>query len=270
MMNTNNSNSGTIVDVDNEHFKAWSTYWGELATVDDECGRSRIFGFETVSQDGKVEDEVADDGACFGFCVGGRVGIEDAFGKLEIGPGQWFSTPAGLRITFDEPAQVVVSQRLEWHGMRALGGPIEELGRLRYIDGCSDTILAMPPVLGDPCLNHLHFPTGIEQTEHWHPSIRAGMVARGEGLCETPYGMSQLVSGLIFMIPTRGLHRFITTSQHLDVIAYHPDSDWGPTDTDHPMVNRTWIEEGQKIDNSSGIHATAEIADRWKLAVQSY
>ena len=25
----------------------------------------------------------------------------------------------------------------------------------------------------------------------------------------------------------------------LDVIAWHPDSDFGPTDQDHPMINRT-------------------------------
>jgi hypothetical protein len=27
----------------------------------------------------------------------------------------------------------------------------------------------------------------------------------------------------------------------MDVIAFHPDSDWGPTDGIHPMLNRTFI-----------------------------
>eukprot|EP00548_Thalassiothrix_antarctica_P011082 CAMPEP_0194153598 /NCGR_PEP_ID=MMETSP0152-20130528/56993_1 /TAXON_ID=1049557 /ORGANISM="Thalassiothrix antarctica, Strain L6-D1" /LENGTH=43 /DNA_ID= /DNA_START= /DNA_END= /DNA_ORIENTATION= len=27
----------------------------------------------------------------------------------------------------------------------------------------------------------------------------------------------------------------------MDVIAAHPDSDYGPTNTDHPMVNRTIV-----------------------------
>lgn len=28
----------------------------------------------------------------------------------------------------------------------------------------------------------------------------------------------------------------------MDVIAYHPDSDFGPQDEDHPMVNRTIVD----------------------------
>ena len=48
----------------------------------------------------------------------------------------------------------------------------------------------------------------------------------------------------------------------MDVIAYHPDSDWGPTDETHPMVNRTFV-EGQKIDNTVGIHTSAEVAGSW-------
>jgi hypothetical protein len=27
----------------------------------------------------------------------------------------------------------------------------------------------------------------------------------------------------------------------MDVIAFHPDSDWGPTDEKHPMLNRTYL-----------------------------
>jgi hypothetical protein len=46
----------------------------------------------------------------------------------------------------------------------ALGGPCEAFGRLRYIDGCSDSLLVGPAVRGDPCLNHLHFPPGVSQT----------------------------------------------------------------------------------------------------------
>jgi len=31
----------------------------------------------------------------------------------------------------------------------------------------------------------------------------------------------------------------------MDIIAYHPDSDFGPTDIDHPMLNRTYINHGK-------------------------
>ena len=44
----------------------------------------------------------------------------------------------------------------------------------------------------------------------------------------------------------------------MDVIAYHPDSDWGPTDVEHPMVNRTLV-EGKKVDNTVGIHNQAAV-----------
>ena len=36
-----------------------------------------------------------------------------------------------------------------------------------------DTLLLAPPKLTDPCLNLLHFPPGITQTAHSHPSLRS-------------------------------------------------------------------------------------------------
>ena len=60
-------------------------------------------------------------------------------------------------------------------GLFHLGGPLEREGRLRYIDGCSDTLLVSPPRRGDPCLNHLHGPPGTRQSPHTHPSARVGV-----------------------------------------------------------------------------------------------
>jgi hypothetical protein len=40
-------------------------------------------------------------------------------------------------------------------------------------------------------------------------------------------------------IPTGSVHSFYTRETPLDVIAWHPDSDFGPTDENHPMRNRT-------------------------------
>ncbi len=257
-------------EVMNEHFMAWYGYWGELVRAQDDCGESVVYGFESCDVHGdRSRAVIADLGACFGFCSQGAVEISDRSGSSSVHGGQWFTSAGGCDLELSSGSRVVISQRVGWLGLRAMGGPIEEFGRLRYIDRCSDTVLAYPPVLGDPCLNHLHFPPAILQTEHWHPSTRAGIVAAGRGECETPYGYSDLVPGIIFYIPSGGLHRFITHDSTLDVIAYHPDSDWGPTDEDHPMVNRTWIGEGQKVDNSSGVHLQAEIVANWSRAIET-
>jgi hypothetical protein len=44
---------------------------------------------------------------------------------------------------------------------------------------------------------------------------------------------------MAFVIPENAKHSFHTSEQALRVIAYHPDSDFGPTDESHPMVNKT-------------------------------
>lgn len=136
-----------------------------------------------------------------------------------------------------------------------MGGPIEQQGRLRYIDGCSDTLLCSPALMGDPCLNHLHFPPAIQQTAHSHPSLRFGIIANGEGICLANQQIMPLSKGTLFYIAKHEEHCFITESTVMDVIAFHPDSDWGPTHNDHPMVNRTWV-EGHKIDNVVAKHLT--------------
>lgn len=147
--------------------------------------------------------------------------------------------------------------RQDYKAMFMLGGPIEEIGRLKYIDGCTDSLLIPPIKMGDACLNHLNFPPNINQTMHTHPSIRYGMVVRGRGECVTPWGNFALEAGLIFAIlPNdgtqvigldgqkydKGSHCFRTFEEEgMDVIAYHPDSDFGAEDTNHPMINRTII-----------------------------
>jgi hypothetical protein len=122
----------------------------------------------------------------------------------------------------------------------------ESPGRLTYIDGCSDTILIYPPRLGDPCLNFLFLPPGIRQTMHTHPTVRVGVVIDGRGraihfsggvLTET-----NLLPGTVFVLEPDEKHCFYTDDDTLSIIAYHPDSDWGPTDEVHPMKNRTIIE----------------------------
>ncbi len=42
------------------------------------------------------------------------------------------------------------------------------------------------------------------------------------------------------------VHRFKTGPEPMTIVALHPDSDWGPTDEAHPMINRTDILSGQE------------------------
>lgn len=133
------------------------------------------------------------------------------------------------------------------------GGPIEEQGRLRYIDGCTASILLPPQVRGEPCLNFMHLPRQISQTMHTHPSLRAGIVLSGNGRCETPHGVVEFRSGSVFLIPPNLPHSFQSGDETLRIVIFHPDSDSGPTHTDHTMLNRTFI-EGRSAQVLANLH----------------
>ncbi|MBX7082550.1 MAG: hypothetical protein K1X88_25320 [Nannocystaceae bacterium] len=181
----------------------------------------------------------------FGYVVGGSGRLQAGSFEMSLQPETFFCVPGPAMVEIDGLA--VVIERLGYRGIPT-AGLIEARGRLTYIDGCSDTILVSPPRLGDPVFNFLHFPPGIQQTVHSHPSIRLGVVARGEGHAFGPaHGAKPaweipLRPGAVFLLHPHEMHAFRTTAsgQSMDVIAYHPDSDWGPTDAVHPMLNRTY------------------------------
>lgn len=191
----------------------------------------------------------------FGYVVGGSGRMKAGGFELSLAPGTFFCAPGPVQVEIDGMA--VAIERLGYRGLPT-AGVIEDTGRLTYIDGCSDTILVSPPRQGDPVFNFLHFPPGIQQTVHSHPSIRLGVVARGEGHAFGParadgrsgaQWQQPLRPGAVFLLHPHELHAFRTTgdggehdgNEHgMDVIAYHPDSDWGPTDGVHPMLNRTY------------------------------
>jgi hypothetical protein len=177
-------------------------------------------------------------GTHFAYAIAGTVVLRTASGSYSLQAGMYAAFVEG---ELQGEGSGLVATRLGMFGMFQLGGPIEERGRLRYIDGCSDSLLLGPPRLGDPCLNHLHIPRGTRQTQHSHPSLRVGVVARGRGRCVTPQGEHPLEPGLGFVIATDALHSFFTDDESLDVVVYHPETDTGPTDQDHPMINRTII-----------------------------
>ncbi len=239
----------------------WRSYWGALLDDGDSKNNSVIYGFENLSPQHQHLSQVRipDEGTCFGFVSAGLADLQNPHINWQLNSGQWFCVPHGLLLTLQPNSRVVISQCLGYHGVYAMGGPIEAQGRLRYIDGCSDTLLCAPPLLGDPCLNHLHFPTGIAQTAHTHPSTRAGIIAKGQGECVVSSGEAiNLRAGDLFYIARNTVHHFVTADSGMDVIAYHPDSDWGPTHDEHPMINRTWV-DGHKIDNQAFQHQNAVI-----------
>ncbi len=175
-------------------------------------------------------------GTHFGFVLEGHAQLRCSSGVFTLQSGMYCAVPGELTL---EHGRGFIVSRPDHQGFIHLGGPIENRGRLRYIDGCTDSLLIPPVVRGDPCLNLLHLPPNTRQTPHTHPSLRVGLVVRGAGVCVTDEGQTPLSRGTVFIIPADGLHCFHTDDAELLVVAYHPDSDFGPTDAMHPMINRT-------------------------------
>ncbi len=179
------------------------------------------------------------DGAThFGVVIDREARVSTVHGTFDLHAGMYFSIPGRAVIVGGKGMAV---SHLAYRGQLCVGGPIEEHGRLKYIDGCSDSVLIAPPVLGDPCFNLLYMPPGVDQTMHTHPSIRIGAILDGGGYCDTPVGRIPLKKGSMFILPTDAPHAFHTRDQFLKICVYHPDSDTGPTTDDHPMVNRTLV-----------------------------
>ena len=152
----------------------------------------------------------------------------------------FFSIPAPFELNAD--GKVAVFIRSGWRGHRINSATMSiEKGDLKYIDGCTDTLLVCPPRKGDPCLNALYFPPNVDQTFHTHPSQRLGAVVHGEGWACVDGKEIPLKEGDVWLIETNERHRFRTKESPMVVVAYHPDSDFGPEDEDHPMINRTII-----------------------------
>ncbi len=209
---------------------------GLLCEHDDGNFVTLVFGF---TLDSKVD--LPDGYTHFGVVVEGTVLIQNTERERILQSGDFFSVVGPATVKSNGTG--MLSSAKGYKGLNICGGPLESTGRLRYIDGCSDTLLVPPVRKGDPCLNHLHFPPGIAQTPHTHPSVRTGIVYRGSGDCILPDESNPvpLISGHAFVIRTGAIHSFNTRDETMDVIAFHPDSDTGMTDDDHPMVNRTMV-----------------------------
>ena len=136
-------------------------------------------------------------------------------------------------------------EKLGYRGLQ-MSAQCEKKGRLAYIDGCSDTTLLPPARYGDPALNYLHFPSNIDQTQHLHPDIRMGVVLGGRGVAwQGDKWKEDMTTGSMFCLDESEIHSFRTKESSMDVIAYHPTTDTGPTDAAHAMISRTYINHGK-------------------------
>lgn len=178
----------------------------------------------------------------YGFVLNGYVDFKN--GQVAQ-KNQYFCIWTKNKETFTVSGEAIFMCRIGYKGQNCIGGPLEEQGRLSYIDGCSDSLLVYPPRQGDPSLSALYFPPGIDQTYHSHPSIRLGVVVQGRGYASVmqdnkPHEHA-LQTGDLFCIEEKEIHRFKTIDQSMIVVPFHPDGDWGPTDHNHSMINRTYI-----------------------------
>lgn len=200
---------------------------------------SRLLGYvgSSIESSGKYGTEIS---TVFGVVNDGEVFLETDTKKWgPLNKGEYFSVVG--EFTLSGKGSVAVFERLGATGIFQIGGPIEKRGRLTYIDGCSDSLLVYPPRLGDACMNTLWFPKNVRQTMHIHPTVRYALVISGTGRCVTPEGELPLKEGYIFRLDEMSQHCFNTDDSTMTIVTYHPDSDWGPTDENHPMKNRTLI-----------------------------
>ncbi|MCH2045481.1 MAG: AraC family ligand binding domain-containing protein [Saprospiraceae bacterium] len=220
-------------------FEAYDHQIGLLNNLLDNKFPAKLYAWHNT----KVE-HLQENASFLGFVSEGLARIKTDQGVFDLTAGMYFCVPK--KICIEGKSRGFLIEQRDFNGFLHIGGPIESKGRLRYIDGCTDSLLIAPPIMGNPCLNLLNIPANTFQTQHTHPSFRIGMVVKGTGVCITPKGNSPLKPGLIFVIPEEALHSFKTEEHDLLIIAYHPDSDFGPTHENHPMINRTIIKYSVK------------------------
>lgn len=226
---------------------------GLLLDVSDTPHPARVYGI--AGDRLALRDEP---GTVYGYCWRGSITIHPDGGRPRTAfEGDFFavSMPHGGRFSGGSGYAI---HRLGFEGMTMVGGPVENRGRLRYIDGCSCTELIAPLRVGDPTLQFLHFPRGIRQTHHTHPTLRAGLIHAGKGRCWTEAGHQELRPGRMFILTPDAPHGFETDESTMDLTVCHPDSDVGPTDEENPMLSRT-IVEGVSAKHIDAIRTKGEI-----------
>jgi quercetin dioxygenase-like cupin family protein len=136
---------------------------------------------------------------------------------------------------------------VEYLGLRLLESryyvqDVLDMGNLSYMDGGTNTTAINPGRLGDPVVNYVHFPAGMQQTLHTHPSHRIGMVLKGLGKIELDNGEFLLKQGDVFFMQRNVLHNFMCPyNEDVVLFVFAPDSGTGPTDEVNPLKIRTYV-----------------------------
>lgn len=208
-----------------------------LCEHDDGNFNTLIFGF---TPDSLVELPAGY--AYFGLVVSGEIVLSYGDSARQLFDGDFFSVIGSA--TIQSSGLGIVSSAREYVRFNVFRGSLEERGKLRYINGYTDTLLVLLVRKGDPYLNHLHFSPHSVQTPPTHPSVRVNIVYRGSGICLAPEDERKrvpLVKGYVFIMKIETHHSFNTEDGSMDVITFHLDSDVGITDDDHQMINRTIV-----------------------------
>ncbi len=193
-----------------------------------------------------------DNASYFGAVLFGYVDFEgkNRLEKTHVWGGSFFSGQFRNFLISDATELVLI--KVPNYRAPIVQGIIEPQGRLKYIDGAFNSLLMSPPKKGDPCLNALYMAGKIDQTPHTHPSTRIGFILRGqvtvriwdkegEGAIITDELL--LTQGNTWFMEKDTVHSFHTEADDdMCLFAFHPDSDFGPTDEEAPMINRTIIE----------------------------
>ena len=220
---------------------------GLLFNDSDNINPTKLFGYV----ESKSLALTSEGDTFFIFNHSGETVIKTDEGEFTLQPEMYASVPNKVEVI---GGNGIVIQSIKYNGFFHIGGKLERKGRLKYIDGCTDSLLIPPVKKGDPCFNLLYFPKNISQTQHTHPDIRVGMIVSGKGKCITPWGKIDLIPGQVFVIHEEGkkiqhdgiyalsgTHSFETKDSEMRVVAFHPTSDYGPVDEEHPMINRTIV-----------------------------
>lgn len=221
----------------NNGFSSFKAQNGLIFDYSDNQYPTKLFSWVS----GLIEFENKTNSTFFVYLYDGSTKLTTPANQYQLNSTQYASINSSFTL---EGGKGIIIEKINYRGMNIIGGELESEGRLRYIDGCTDSLLIPPVKFGDPCFNALYFPENVDQTAHTHPSMRIGMVISGKGECVLAHDeVISLEPGMIFIIHEDSIHKFRTLKdQHLNVVAYHPDSDFGPKDINHPMINRTIIE----------------------------
>ncbi len=175
----------------------------------------------------------------WGFIYEGSTLIETADNSYALKAGQYFSICDAITIS---GGGGFVVESIGYKGLNHIGGPIESSGRLKYLNGATDTLLISPVRKGEPCLNALYFAPNTNQVLHYHPSARIGMLVGGSGRYQNSVSSHAMVPGQMFYTRPNECHKFQSgPSEPMTLVIYHPDSSVGPTDEHHAMLEGTIV-----------------------------